>query len=91
MARWLPLPIVVRTRLYPARTESPSPVLCSNTGMATSMGWSGTGGRNHGPFGEKTFNCPDRVVRSVVVASCEDDDLCFGDDVDEAVLVVDPS
>jgi hypothetical protein len=31
-----------------------------------------------------------RAVRSVVVASCEDDDLCFRDDVDEAVLVVDP-
>jgi hypothetical protein len=32
----------------------------------------------------------DRVVRSVVVTGCEDDDLCFRDDVDEAVLVVDP-
>jgi hypothetical protein len=30
-------------------------------------------------------------VRSVVVAGCEDDDLCFGDDVDETVLVVDPA
>jgi len=28
--------------------------------------------------------------RSVMVAGCEDDDLCFGDDVDEAVLVVNP-
>jgi len=26
-----------------------------------------------------------------MVAGCEDDGLCFGDDVDEAVLVVDPS
>jgi hypothetical protein len=42
------------------------------------------------PFGEKNFNCPERAVRSVVVASCEDDDLRFRDDVDEAVLVVDP-
>jgi hypothetical protein len=30
------------------------------------------------------------AMRSVVVAGREDDDLCFGDDVDEAVLVVDP-
>jgi hypothetical protein len=29
-----------------------------------------------------------RVVRSVVVAGCEDDDLCLRDDVDETVLVV---
>ena len=27
-------------------------------------GWSGTGGGNHGPFGEKNFNCPGRAVRS---------------------------
>jgi hypothetical protein len=27
---------------------------------------------------------------SVVVAGCEADDLCLGDHVDEAVLVVDP-
>jgi hypothetical protein len=33
---------------------------------------------------------PDRVVRLIAVASGEDD-LCFRDDVDEAVLVVDPS
>jgi len=32
----------------------------------------------------------DRVARSVVISGCENDDLCFGDDVDEAVLVVDP-
>jgi hypothetical protein len=57
-------------------------------GGAISSIW--TGGRNHGSFGEKNFNCPERAVRSVVVASCEDDDLCFRDDVDEAVLVVDP-
>ena len=69
-----------------ARSEHPAAGLASR-----GRGWSGTGGRNHGPFGEKIFNCPDRAVRSVVVASCEDDDLCFGDDVDEAVLVVDPS
>jgi hypothetical protein len=31
------------------------------------------------------------AARSVVVASCEDDDLCFRHDVDEAVLVIDPS
>ena len=55
------------------------------------QGLSGTGGRDHGPFGEKNFNCPERAVRSVVVASCEDDDLWFGDDVDEAVFVVDSS
>ena len=30
------------------------------------------------------------AVRSVVVAGREDDDLCFGDEVDEAVLVIDP-
>jgi len=60
------------------------------TGGTRGQGWSGTGGRNHRPFGEKNFNCPERAVRSVVIASCEDDDLCFGDDVDEAVLVVDP-
>jgi hypothetical protein len=28
------------------------------------------------------------VKTLVVVAGCEDDDLCFGDDVDETVLVV---
>jgi hypothetical protein len=61
------------------------------TGGTRGRGLSGNGGRNHGPFGEKNFNCPERAVRSVVVTSCEDDDLCFGDDVDEAVLVVDPS
>src|ERR1700689_5109419 len=33
---------------------------------------------------------PWSAVRSVVVAGREDDDLCFGNDVDEAVLVVDP-
>src|SRR5215471_16788545 len=31
-----------------------------------------------------------RALRSVVVTGCEDDDLCFRDDVDEAVLIVDP-
>src|ERR1035441_1300890 len=30
------------------------------------------------------------AARSVVVAGREDDDLCFSNDVDEAVLVVDP-
>jgi hypothetical protein len=30
------------------------------------------------------------ALMSVVVAGCEDDDFCFRDDVDEAVLVVDP-
>lgn len=29
------------------------------------------------------------VIRSVMVTSREDDDLFFGDDVDEAVLIVD--
>ena len=29
-----------------------------------------------------------RVVRSVVVAGREDDDLCYREDVDETVLVV---
>jgi len=30
-------------------------------------------------------------VKSIAAASCEDDDLCLRDDVDEALLVVDPS
>jgi hypothetical protein len=29
-------------------------------------------------------------VRSVMVAGCEDDDLCLCDDVDETMLLVDP-
>jgi hypothetical protein len=31
-----------------------------------------------------------RVASSVAVSGCEDDDLCFRDDVDEAMLVVNP-
>jgi hypothetical protein len=30
------------------------------------------------------------AVRSVVVAGRKGDDLCLGDDIDEAVLVIDP-
>jgi hypothetical protein len=32
-----------------------------------------------------------RVVYSVVVAGCQDDHLYFADEVDEAVLVIDPA
>ena len=39
---------------------------------------------------ERRLRVLDRVVSSVVIAACEKDDLRFRDDVDEAVLVVDP-
>src|SRR5580692_8501903 len=42
-----------------ARSEHPA------AGQAPrARGLSGTGGRNHGPFGEKNLNCPGRAVRS---------------------------
>ena len=37
---------------------------------------------------QRLRGAPGCMARSVVVAGCEDDDLCCRDDVDEAVLVV---
>jgi len=56
-----------------------------------SLALDGPGQPAPGPLIAVRWRAPDRAVGLVVVASCEDDDLCFRDDVDEAVLVVDPS
>ena len=48
-------------------------------------------GKRREPGGRSGGESSPTTPWSVMVAGCEDDDLCFGDDVDEAVLVVDPS